>query len=205
MVLHSGQKMPGHRNFTDDSLFNVTEVPHYVLPGYEEPLDGCCCTGAACFEATVLSGCATERAVGMLCATQHASPALLVNCAVCNSSRCAMFVGCQQHIDCSRPARQRLQSCCHSKRVQQPRLAAISRTAQALPCPSLQLLCCRDVPLQAPVLGLADTGALPPGPARHLAAARQAALSLHAAAALLTDCLVHQAVTAKPAFYKHIN
>lgn len=40
MVLHSGQKTPGHPNFTHGPLFEVAEVPHYVLPGYEEPLGG---------------------------------------------------------------------------------------------------------------------------------------------------------------------
>ncbi|KAL4438195.1 hypothetical protein ABPG77_010556 [Micractinium sp. CCAP 211/92] len=38
MVLHSGQKTPGLPNFTHGPLFEVAEVPHYVLPGYEEPL-----------------------------------------------------------------------------------------------------------------------------------------------------------------------
>lgn len=37
IILHSGQRTPGHPNYTDDPLFPLT-IKQITLPGYEEPL-----------------------------------------------------------------------------------------------------------------------------------------------------------------------
>lgn len=44
LILHDGRKTPSHPNYTAESLFQVIDVPSYVLPGYEEPLGGYRCT-----------------------------------------------------------------------------------------------------------------------------------------------------------------